>query len=585
MPSKATLAIQWPVFKPRGWGSPANGRELPKPWYGLDTERDSKNGEFVTGWCVGESTFKFEKITHLPSATYWIWNLNYDIEGLIRDLRLPEGWALRADGAQFELLEGSAVYYHGKRFTWRFPDGRKLSFIEASSFYGRQRLSDVGAKLSTVKASEMSLERYRTDIEYRRLVDEYCQQDARVVYDRITSLAMDCNRLGVHLGSTPGGTARRFMSRLGEFSPVLWQSHKEFLRSYCGGRFEVTKRGVIHNVKQYDLVSAYPWALSQCPWLTKSAYHRSTRRFSDNALYGSYLVGFQQDSYLGIAPRWKKGIRVYSKAEKQTWLTRPEVDWLLRRNVKLTLIRGVEIFDEGATDTWRDVIEELFLLKKRGKNEPGGGWGAKIILNSQYGVLIQLIRRSGRWVKALQAVNPIDFAGTLALEEPPKEFEGGKYFAPAYAGHLTALTRCRLLDAADLVGEDAYCGGHTDSVLTTRELRLGIGNELGDWELKDEAVRADICKTGQYALDDKIKIRGITRDGKATMLWEPEHQRKTRIGIKSAARWEDVSVIVPKQVANNFAAEQKRLWDGDVTRGLIAMEKFVDSEALAYVAA
>lgn len=535
----------------------------------------------MCGWCVGETVFAFKNVLDLPSGTYWVWNLAYDIEGLLRDLRIPEAWAARADGASFDILGGNATYYHGKRFSWRGL-GKKLTFIEASSFFGRQPLSAIGAK-ENVDASKMSLERYRGDVEYCSTVDKYCQQDARIVYDAIINLSDGLSKLGVDIGGTPGATARRFLATLGPFPEILWQTHKAFLRSYCGGRFEVTKRGVLHDVKQYDLVSAYPWALAQCPWITDTAYSRQGRRFSDDALYGTYEVSFDYDNYLGVAPRWRGGVRVYSKRQESTWLTRPEVKWLIDNGANVHVWRAVEVWDPNATMLWRDVITELFALKKKNKTALDKGWGAKIILNSQYGVLIQLVRKSGKWVRASEALNPVDFAGILALEEPPKAFEGGKYFAPLYAGNLTALTRVRLLDAAQELGPESYIGGHTDSVLTNKTLHGGIGTGLGDWELKESAARADISKTGMYAIGDVVKIRGITRKGTAALLWAENHTRKSRIGIKTAKEWDQVSVIVPKIVANNYSMEQKRKWNGDVTRGLIAMERHVDSEALENV--
>lgn len=593
MVSKAQAAISWPVFRPRGWGQPTSPRALPLPWYGLDTERDHKTGVFVTGKVVGENVLSFKRFTDLPPATYWVWNLAYDIEGMIRDLDIPEAWAARSDGSTFPLLDGNAIYYHGKRFDYKVPKLGKWSFIEASSFFNRCALAKVGPKrVELVDSKTMSLERYLRNEYYQRPdgtwgyyatdVDTYCEQDARIVYNAITDLAGGLRNLGVEIGATPGATARRFLARLGPFPDILWQTHKPFLRSYCGGRFEVTKRGVFHDVKQYDIASAYPWALAQCPWLTESAYHRMTRRFSDNALYGTYEVSFKYDHYLGVAPRWRGGVRVYSKQEERTWITRPELAWLLQHGAEVKIWSGVEVFDEGATDLWRQIITGLYDIKAKDGTNPQGR-GAKVTLNSQYGILIQLIRRSGKWVRISEAKNPVDFAGTLALEEPPKEFEGGKYFAPLYAGNLTGLTRVRLLDAAIDMGPDLYIGGHTDSVIGMGRLTKGLSSELGGWKLEKEAPRAEVCKTGMYSVGSTVKVRGITRDGKPSMFWEESHTRNSRIGIKTAHSWDEVSVIVPKTVANNYGIEQKRKWHGEVTRGLIAMEKYVDSEALAMV--
>jgi DNA polymerase family B len=577
LPSKAQLAIEWPVFQPRGWGVPTKAKPLMRPWYGLDTERDAKTGEFVCGWAVGETTYRFNRLTDLQPGTYWVWNLAYDIEGMLRDLRIPEAWAAKSDGAAFPFLDGVACYYHGKRFDYKSKAG-KLNFLEASSFFGRRPLSAIGAK-ENMDASTMSLARYSTEPAYANAVDSYCIQDARIVYDAMGTVDKSLGLLGVTMGSTPGGTARRFLAKLGPFPKLLWQTHKPFLRSYCGGRFEVTKRGVLHDVKQYDLVSAYPWALSKCPWLTESAWFKQTRRFSPNALYGTYDVGFNYDNYLGVAPRWRGGVRVYSKKEESTWLTRPEVEYLLKRGVDVQIHRGLEVFDENATDLWRQVIYPLFAQKQASKNAFDKGWGPKIVLNSQYGILIQLVRKSGNWVEMGKAVNPVAFAGFLEYEAAPKEFEGGKYYAPLYAGNLTALTRVRLLEAAEEIGPENYIGGHTDSVLSLTELKTGISDELGGWSLEKAAPKAEVCKTGMYAIGGTVKVRGITRKGKASQLWDETHTRKSRVGIKTATSWDDVSVIRPKQVVNNYATEQKRHWFGDVTRGLIAMERYVDSEA------
>lgn len=594
MPSKSELAIAWPVFKPRNWGKPAKQIPLMKPWFGLDTERDALTGEFVCGYAVGETKQAFRKMQDLEQGTYWVWNLAYDIEGMLRDLNVPEAWAAREDGSEFPLLGGKAKYFHGKRFNLKLP-GKKLAFIEASSFYNRCALAKIdkkyGEKDKRVDAKTMSLDRYNNDKSivadgktYKELVDEYCLQDAGMVYNAICDLAQGINKLGVELGGTPGATARGFLNRLGEFPEVLWRTHHHFLKSYCGGRFEIVKRGIFDElIYQYDIVSAYPWALSQCPWLSQEAYHRWTNSFSEDALYGSYQVEFDYDNYLGLAPTWKQGIRVYSKAEKEVWLTRPEVDWLLKKGAKVRIIRAIEIFDDCSTDLWRQIIKELFAMKKDAPDEATKR-GAKVVLNSQYGVLIQLIRLCGIWVPMNKAKNPVDFVGTLALEEPPKEFEGGKYYAPAFAGNLTGLVRVKLLDAAIAVGEKAYIGGHTDSVITRKQLPDSfISKDLGGWGLEQTAKNANVCKTGFYSLDDKIKMRGITKAGNPGMLWQNELQRNTRCGIKSAKNWEEVSLIRPKVVVNNFIVEKKRKWEKDLSAKLIESREWVDSEAYAYV--
>jgi hypothetical protein len=589
LPGKVSLVLDkgYPVYRPKNWGKPSKIRKLPKPWFGLDTERDAKTGEFVCGKIAGETSSSFKGFEDLISGTYWVWNLAYDIEGMLRDTDLAEAWAAKTDGASFEFLGGEARYFHGKKFSLKLPN-KNLQFIEASSFYNRCALSKIdkkyGEKDKRVVASEMSLSRYEQDMAYRELVDLYCTQDAQLVYNAICDLAMGCSALGVELGTTPGATTRGFLNRLGQFPDIVWKTHYHFLRSYCGGRFEITKRGIFDEpVYQYDLVSAYPWALGECPWLTVSAFFRWTNRYSENALYGSYEIEFEYDNYLGVAPTWRNGIRVYSAAEKRIWLARPEVDWLIRHGAKIKILRAIEVFDPNATWIWREIIAELFHVKNTTTDEATRR-GAKVLLNSMYGVLIQLVQENGNWVLLNQALNPVDFAGHLALEAPPKCLEGGKNYAPIYAGNLTSLVRTRLLDGAIAVGDPAYIGGHTDSLLTRRKLPdYMLSKVLGGWSLEESAQEAHVAMTGKYAIGSKVKVRGITRSGKPELLWADSVQRNSRIGIKSANDWSQVSLIKPKMVLNNYTVEQKRVWDKDLSREIIMRREFVDSQPFCYV--
>lgn len=617
MPTKAHLALSRPVQKPRGWGIPSPNRELPRPWYGLDTERDAKTGEFVCGWCADTKGggFQFQPdFRTLPAGTYWIYNLEYDIEGLLRNLGIEEAWAAREDGAKFRMQDGWGTYFHGKKFVYR-GRGKTITFLEAASFFNRVPLSDIGAK-EGIKGAYMSLEKYLYDKEpfctriadkrpmtYREAVDSYCLQDARIVVHAMEEMAQGMKELGVSLAITPGATARRYIGRLGPFPEILWENHKIWLRSYAAGRFELTKRGIIDNVHKYDIVSAFPDALAKCPWLTDNAEMRTTRRLSDNSLYGSYKIQFDMfDSYLGLAPIWQNGIRVYSKGEDEVWVTRPELDWLQRNGFNYNVLDGVEVFDEGATNAWNVLVRDLFRLKDEGnfcfqelgykcaipkckkcKQRTPLGKGSKVLLNSLYGILVQLMEAAGTWVSREEAIDPIDWAGGLALERPPEEMYAGQSYAPIYAANLTALTRVRILDAAMYL-QDAYIGGHTDSVCATRKLpESWLGPQLGKWEYEGFALEGAFCKTGVYAMDNKVHFRGITRSGSPDLLWRHELVRNSRKGIKSASSWDEVSVISPKVVANNWEIDRKREWLQPFDKTVIARREFVDSEAMCYV--
>lgn len=647
--SKTRDALRVPVYQPRNWGIPAKKtRPLPEPWWGLDTERNTQPGAdigaFVCGWISDAAReYPFTTFTDLNPGTYWVHNVAYDIEGLVRDLGKDEGWAMREDGTPFQLGDAKCVYFHGKRFEYTDIDGRRV-FLESSSFFNRIPLMEAAKTLCVCKcepclkhkkkpleyqhcgsdevacptkdpidASKMSLSKYQRDKAYRRAVDKYCAKDARIVYRLMRFLDRGFRDLNVYMGGTPGSTARRFLRNVPPFPKVIWTTHRSFLETYCGGRFEIVKRGVFHDAKQYDIISAYPKALSKCPMLTDAATHSFTRRVSDNALYGAYEIAFKTDEYLGVMPGWRGNTRVYSKAEKRGWICKPELDWLQNHGYDYTIHRGVEVFDENATNGWEEIVVPLFNQKeghlltcsvwvqlpcncgKKLKGQPMG-LGAKVGVNSLYGILIQLIEKGGKWVPIEEAVNPVDFAGLLALEKGAKAFEAGQFYAPVYSATLTSMVRTWLLETAVVAGLERVVAFHTDSLLTKDGATIPVGTELGNWSLEKEANELVILKSGQYAIGDAVKGRGFSKrklnpDNEDEIairhksdLWATSQMRRGRIGVKTARDWRDVSVIREKHVGNNVSLELKRKWEHDFSvrqiERMIGRKDWMDSEAL-----
>ena len=581
---------------------------------------------------------------------------------MVADLGKEEGWAMREDGTRFKLGEASCIYYEGKRFEWKDHDGRRI-FLEASSFFNRIPLKEAAKTLcicacdgcrkhgkepkryqhcgeseatcpmkDPVDASKMSLSKYESDKRYRETVDKYCAKDARLVYRLMeflrkgfADLGTQMNGTPIDIGGTPGATARRLLRDMPPFPKVVWTTQKAFLETYCGGRFEITRRGVFHDAKQYDKVSAYPWALANCPMLSPAATHEFTRRLSDNALYGAYEVEFSTDDYFGLMPGWRGNTRVYSAREKRGWLCRPELEWLQRKGYDYKIHRGIEVFDESPTDGWRELVLPIFCAKdghtwtcptlvradaeckcdpderKKRKGQPLG-LGAKVGVNSLYGILIQLILKGGIWknIADLQeGENVTDFAGLLAYVGGPKAYDAGQFYAPVYSATLTSMVRVDLLDTATKAGQDDVVAFHTDSILLKENATLPEGGKLGDWKLEKEVKGDDaliILKSGQYALGESVKGRGFSKrklnpadeDEIAVRqrvdLWANRHTRRGRVSVKTAKDWRDVSAIKEKQVANNIGWETKRDWAHDWSAAriqrMVSRKEWMDSTAL-----
>ena len=57
-----------------------------------------------------------------------------------------------------------------------------------------------------------------------------------------------------------------------KFDSIPYEIQEMAFRSYYGGRFEILKRGFIGNAYLYDINSAYPYAITQIPDLTKGKW-------------------------------------------------------------------------------------------------------------------------------------------------------------------------------------------------------------------------------------------------------------------------------------------------------------------------
>jgi hypothetical protein len=641
--SKTIDALHYDVFQPRNWGKPTKKpRPLREPFWGLDTERNTERNrynDFVCGWIDNNTlSLPFKTFRDLPPGSFWVWNLGYDIEGMVRDLGKDEGWALKEDGAPFTLDGAKCVYFKNKRFEWKDGNGAR-TFLDASAFFNKISLKEAAKTLcictcdgckkhkknpdefqhcgedevkcpmkDPVDASKMSLSRYEQDKIYRGLVDKYCAKDARIAYRLMEFLRIGFIELGmkmhgepIPIAGTPGSTSKRLLKNMPPFPKVVWATHRPFLESYCGGRFEIVKRGVFHTARQYDIISAYPWALDKCPMLTESATHNFTRRMSDDSLYGAYEIEFSSDDYLGIMPSLKGGTRVYVKDTLRGWLCKPELEFLHEQGHNYEILRGHEIFDENATNGWHEIVTPVFNMKQAHKGKPLGG-GAKVGVNALYGDLIQLILKGGKWVPIEEAVDPVDFAGFLALEKGAKAYEAGQFYAPCYSATLTSMVRVRIIAGALELSNENTVAEHTDSLLAINNGRLATGEGLGDWELQDEIKSVDgdaliILKSGQYALGDKVKGRGFSKrkldpsnedeiaKRQKVDLWADTHMKRGRVSVRTAKSWRDVSAIQEKKVANNIGWELKRKWAHDwsareIESRLIRGRDWMDSEAL-----
>jgi hypothetical protein len=307
--------------------------------------------------------------------------------------------------------------------------------------------------------------------------------------------------------------------------------HEAARAAYYGGRFEISRIGKVWNVHEYDLASAYPWAMSQLPCLEHGHW---VNEWVDGATVMLHEVVFTTQRPWGPFPfRDPDGVILYPW-NGQGWYWESEV---------AAAIKAGDLVD--IYDTWSFVSEcghkpfawipEVYAERQRiGKGSKGKV--LKLGMNSLYG-------------KMAQSVGSPRFANAI------------------YAGMITAEVRAVMSRVCAEHGDKVVMVA-TDGIYLTEPLRNpdrpitepGGKPELGSWEHQPFSDLF-LVKPGIYFTSDgsKIKTRGVPR-------WQLDEKRETVISewennrMKGAVTIERVQFIGARMATMQNAPEKLGQW-------------------------
>lgn len=259
--------------------------------------------------------------------------------------------------------------------------------------------------------------------------------------------------------------------------------------AYAGGRFELFKCGrYLGKVWQYDINSAYPWAIAQLPSLARGEWIR-VNEFDPYREFAVYRVRCSLPYRTNIPyPFYFRDKRhcIYYPPVVDGWYWSPEV----RHMAGLPGFDIIEGFvfqptSDAKPFAWvNDAYDQRLLWKEQGNPSE---YSIKILLNSLYGKMAQ---RVGYDKEQLL---------------PPK------WHQLEWAGWVTSKARATLYDAMLRAG-NALLAVETDAVFSTQPISLDTGTGLGQWGV-DEFDEIIYIQSGFrfYRSGDKwhSKYRGL----------------------------------------------------------------------------
>lgn len=504
--------------------------------------------------------------------SYVAYNLKYDMGELVQHLPLKCLTELRSKGRT--TYEGYRYHIIANKMYSIAKGNHYVTIYDIMQYYGGSL--DYNAKLYLGDEKlEQATKKYSREYVAKNWesIAHYCVHDAELCAALAQRLIKQLNDWGMHvrkLYSTAWVSYAWFSSRCGHPSvKAFWLYDRRVLdfamKSYAGGKFEVTRKGAGH-LYEYDICSAYPSSIANLIDL----YHVGiewSNKYNINAYYGFLDCTMKIPPSLPSPVAIKEHERnIYPCGEFRKVITLQEYNYLVTNGADITINKACWIIPDKVSYPYRDEINRLVELKAQYKHGDKLAYHTiKIILNSLYGKFVQLVEMSsGKW-------------------------RAGSSWNPIYGSVITAETRVRITDLQRRHPE--VWAVHTDSIISDAPLPYEVSKRLGDlsYECDGEGI---IIACGVYEIGGKTAIRGVPskvtlrdlaeRGGKTAdcssmqpLSWRQTLQR--RFGVDEINKW----TMQLKHLRPDM--DSKRIWIDDWTDWTHVLERNVLSIPYALI--
>lgn len=503
------------------------------------------------------------------------YGLNYDFENFLVDLspleytNLVNGYAIYHEGYTLSLvpkkilrvLEGDHVSADG---TLRYAAGERRTiynciaffqstFVKALQSFGLDHY--VTAEIESGKAARGTFTARQI-----KTITKYNAQECIALRELMTRFWHQC-RDGFRAAHVPvplrkrdaygpGAFASRFLREIAwrDEHPQPWPNTAAFLKdldrrllkgidalehdeqrrryidyfpfsaSFFGGRIELAAVGQFESLHSYDIVSAYPAAMTRLPtWDPGDAVYSNQRRWIDHFIAARSVCMILVSWEFPAGWTWypfpyrSHHKNVFFPRDGLGWIMSPEyfaaIDTGLGKYIKthgIYYLRGTKGYGDGLTvspSASAAQISNLFTLRAQFKksDDPtlrGAQLPLKLTLNSCYGKLMQQIGAT--------------------IDDP-------RLFCDVAAAWITSWTRAMLWRAiASRARERAIVAIQTDGIYSREPLDVAESAALGGWEYKRvDNARMLLPGIYQYDVDGRTdyKRRGQTRHFEFDRAW------------------------------------------------------------------
>lgn len=485
--------------------------------HGIDTEA-TPDGEILLIADENGNYLDFDELTaenildFLFSKRYettwnFFWNISYDTRIILRllgknILRQPQ----RKSRLIFKAFGYTASIIEKKSLTI-MKGKHSVNFYDISQFYPdkeTRKLAEAYEKCigkldqeyldMKPKRSNFSKEYYRKN---RKEIRNYCITDCILTKELAEHwIALVHKAFGLYVARwlSSGYVAEKILIKYGIVIPKLDETPEAVneiaTNATFGSRIELVRRGFIPNVYQYDIRSAYPFAFSNLPEITKGKWIQS-KKLHKNALLGFFKIrcNIPKTKHISPFPFLASTKLLFPNGKFDTFVTLAELR-ACENSLWYEILDSWQYFDDSPIYPYKEFIQSMYDKRQKLKDEKNPlELPFKIILNSIYGKTGQGERANVRMGNLL---NPIIFST------------------------INGMCRAQIYKfIIDNNIERDVCMIYTDAITTTRNLNLN-SKKLGDFSL-DGQGEAYLLQNGFYRIGDKFRNKGFANIGNDTI--------------------------------------------------------------------
>jgi hypothetical protein len=377
-------------------------------------------------------------------SIFFTWNLRYDAQAILKHhfAENRENWRKIADRLKtkenmqkYSFLDkkGRLVkifYVQSKKLEISYS-GKTIKLYDIAQFFGHEKLENAARKyLKEGKQDYANWIQYSIDYSANRYttaqmeeylkenendIGKYCQLDADLTL-RLSEFMENGFTTSDIPFDNPMSQAKIAENYINKFVnyPMIPESlenyHELARRTFHGGIFETVQRGYFDEpIYDYDINSAYPEVMSRLPHWGNGKFSPVVG-YTDGIKYGWYIVEFDC-KYIPYEDT-KKGYEItfdydgdeetltatnyrilYPEGKRTQFITRAEVDFLLRNNYKCKVLKGIE-WQQTKTKyespfSWVEPTYYKRAAIKKANKDDMRQYALKILLNSTYGKTAQ----------------------------------------------------------------------------------------------------------------------------------------------------------------------------------------------------